>query len=80
MVNDSFLSCYLVDQSMVTCGLEIERKYGTEKNWDEGEEKGETWDEGEEKGETFELYLKKNESSGWLKSAQSFWGLSKFSN
>jgi hypothetical protein len=39
---------------MVTCGLEIEWKYETEKNVGEGE--------GE--GETFELYLRKNESSG----------------
>ena len=53
---------------MVTCGLEIEWKYGTEKNGGEGEE---------EEGETFELYLRKNESSGsGLKprSVQSFWG------
>jgi hypothetical protein len=38
---------------MVTCGLEIEWKYGTEKYGGEGEREG----------ETFELYLRKNESS-----------------
>ena len=51
MVSDSSLSCYLIDYLMVTCGLEIEWKYGTEKNGGEGE------------GETFELHLRKNKSS-----------------
>ena len=53
MVSGFWLSCCIVDCSMVTCGLcshilEIVWKYGTKK-----------------KKKTFELYLRKNEKSGW---------------